>query len=89
MNTLKNPLLIVANGEFPSNEIAIKQIKECNSIIACDGAANTLINRGYKPDIIIPEIEAIAVNALLDIEKQGITVIKELIRQLNRALNYQ
>ena len=29
----------------------------------------------YNPDIIVPEIEAIRTEVLLDVEKQGITVI--------------
>ena len=31
--------------------------------------------KNHQPDIIIPEIEAIAVNALIEIEQQGVTVI--------------
>ncbi|KGG14030.1 Phosphoribosylglycinamide formyltransferase 2 [Prochlorococcus marinus str. LG] len=31
--------------------------------------------RDYKPDVVIPEIEALAVEALKDIEKEGINVI--------------
>ena len=42
MNKLKNPLLIVANGEFPSHTTPLKILNNANSILACDGAADTL-----------------------------------------------
>ena len=60
MNKLKNPLLIIANGDFPKHETAIKQIKKCKSIIACDGGANKLIENGYTPDIIIGDLDSIS-----------------------------
>ena len=88
MNTLKNPLLIVANGEFPSNEIAIKQIKECNSIMACDGAANTLINRGYKPDIIIGDLDSISSENKVYHSDKIIEVKDQNQNDLRKAIDY-
>ena len=43
MNKLKNPLVIVANGEFPTHSIPLRILNEATSMLACDGAANTLI----------------------------------------------
>ncbi len=40
-----------------------------------DNKALTKIINKYKPDIIVPEIEALNVNTLIDVEKTGITVI--------------
>ena len=88
MNTLKNPLLIVANGEFPTNEIAIKQIKECNSIMACDGATNTLINRGYKPDIIIGDLDSISSENKVYHSDKIIEVKDQNQNDLRKAIDY-
>ena len=55
MNKLKNPLVIVANGEFPTHLIPLSKLQESASILACDGAANTLIDQGIIPDIIIEQ----------------------------------
>jgi phosphoribosylglycinamide formyltransferase 2 len=40
----------------------------------------------YNPDIIVPEIEAIRTEVLLDVEKQGITVIPTA-RAANLTMN--
>ena len=52
MNKLKNPLLIVANGDFPSHEVPLEILSQSASILACDGAADALIEQGYTPDIL-------------------------------------
>ena len=88
MNKLKNPLLIVANGEFPSNEIAIKQIKECNAIIACDGAINTLINQGYKPDIIIGDLDSISNENKVHYSNKIIEMKDQNQNDLRKAIDY-
>ena len=57
MNNIKNPLLIVANGKFPTNKIPLKILKNSKYIIACDGASNKLIRRGYTPKVIIGDMD--------------------------------
>ena len=88
MNTLKNPLLIAANGEFPYNKIAIRQIRECNSIIACDGAANTLINKGYIPDIIIGDLDSISSENKVNYSDKIIEVKDQNQNDLRKAIDY-
>jgi len=60
MNKLKNPLVIVANGEFPTHHTPLEKIKEATSILACDGAADTLIENGYTPNLIIGDLDSIS-----------------------------
>ena len=60
MNKLKNPLVIVANGEFPSHSTPLEKLNNCQSIIACDGAADILIKKGYTPDVIIGDLDSIS-----------------------------
>ena len=43
MNKLKSPLIIVANGDFPTHQIPLEILKSGQSIVACDGGANKLI----------------------------------------------
>ena len=69
MNKLKNPLVIVSNGDFPTHSIPLEILKEAKSILACDGAADKLANNGYTPNIIIGDLDSIytfMLSALLD-----------------------
>ena len=60
MNKLKNPLIIVANGEFPTHHTPLEKIKEATSILACDGGTDTLIENGYTPNLIIGDLDSIS-----------------------------
>ena len=60
MNKLKNPLVIIANGEFPIHSIPLNKLNEAESILACDGAADYLLKKGYVPDIIIGDLDSIS-----------------------------
>lgn len=42
--------VIVANGSFPENPIALSILRNAGHIIACDGAAQTLLDNGFSPD---------------------------------------
>ena len=43
MQKIEIPVVIVANGDFPTNKIPLELIKRSKTIIACDGAADTII----------------------------------------------
>ena len=69
MNKLKSPLIIVANGDFPVHQIPLEILKSAKSILACDGAANTLIDKGFIPDIIIGDLDSISDNIKTEYKK--------------------
>ena len=88
MNKLKNPLLIVANGEFPSHSIPLEILTKANCILACDGAADTLLDRGYIPDIILGDLDSLSHvtkekynNCIIEIQDQS-------QNDFRKALNY-
>ena len=60
MNKLKNPLVIVANGTFPTHNTTIEKIKKAAFILACDGATDSLIENGYTPNLIIGDLDSIS-----------------------------
>jgi thiamine pyrophosphokinase len=88
MNKLKNPLTIVANGDFPKHKIPLMILKNSNTIIACDGAANTLIEHTYKPNIIIGDLDSISSE---NKNKYSNIIIKEIDQSRNdlrKAIDY-
>jgi len=88
MNTLKNPLLIVANGDFPKHIISLKILKEAKSILACDGAADKLINNGYTPNIIIGDLDSISNKTKIKFSERLIEVNNQTENDLRKAINY-
>lgn len=54
---------------------AMQVAHECEVINMLDGAALDTIVAKHKPDLIVPEIEAIRTERFYDYEKQGITVV--------------
>ena len=60
MKKIKNPLVIVANGEFPTHPQPLTILNQSNFIISCDGATDTLISKGYIPNLIIGDLDSIS-----------------------------
>ena len=88
MNKLKSPLLIVANGEFPSHSIPLEILTKANSIIACDGAADILLDRGYIPDIIIGDLDSISDDNKHKYKDNVIEIQDQSQNDFRKALNY-
>ena len=62
---------------------AMQVADECEVFSMLDGEALETVVRKHKPDIIVPEIEAIRTEKLYDFEKEGIQVTPSA-----RALNF-
>jgi len=62
MNSTKinKSAIIVANGNFPTHSVPLNILEQSKLIIACDGAADTLIYKGISPDIIIGDLDSIS-----------------------------
>ena len=88
MNKLKNPLLIVANGDFPNHSIPLKLFNKINSIIACDGAADILINKGYIPDVIIGDIDSLSIKSKEKYKDKIVKVPTQSQNDLRKTINY-
>ncbi|MDR1938678.1 MAG: thiamine diphosphokinase [Tannerellaceae bacterium] len=51
--------LIVANGSFPALPAALDLLKKASTIIACDGAVESLHQRGFAPAAIVGDLDSI------------------------------
>ena len=56
---LKDPIVVLANGSFPKNQIALNILKKAKSIICLDGATNKLIANNLEPTLIIGDLDSI------------------------------
>ena len=81
-------ILILANGNFPKTQSALDFLDSDLSLICCDGAANKCYSAGYKPDVIIGDIDSLN-NELREVFSDKIIEVKEQnSNDLSKALNW-
>lgn len=51
--------VIVANGLFPSRKEILTYLREAPALIACDGAAETLLAKGFSPTAIVGDLDSL------------------------------
>ena len=59
--SFNDPVIVIANGSFPSHPIAKKYLNKSGTIICTDGAADKLIDFGKNPDIIIGDFDSTSI----------------------------
>ena len=59
--SFNDPVIVLANGRFPSHPIAKKYLNKSGTIICTDGAADKLIDSGKNPDIIIGDFDSTSI----------------------------
>ena len=52
--------VILANGDYPSNEKPLQILEEAPFVVCCDGGANEYIAKGHLPDIIIGDGDSLS-----------------------------
>ena len=88
MNKLKNPLVIIADGEFPSHKTPLGILKESSSILACDGAADTLVDQGYTPDVILGDLDSLSDQSKIEYTDHIVETPDQSQNDLRKALDY-
>ena len=56
---LINPIVIIANGKYPSHPYPTEIIDKAKTIICTDGSANKLKNHGFDPTFVIGDMDSI------------------------------
>ena len=59
LKKLVNPIVIIANGKYPSHPYPLEIIDKAKTIICTDGSANKLKNHGFQPTFIIGDMDSI------------------------------
>ena len=59
-NPFKQPVVILANGEFPSHKTPLGFLSLAGTVICADGSANLLRSLNLKPHIIIGDLDSIS-----------------------------
>ncbi len=59
LKKLVNPIVIMANGKYPSHPYPIEIIDKAKTIICTDGSANKLKKHGFDPTLVIGDMDSI------------------------------
>lgn len=59
LKKLINPIVIIANGKYPSHPYPTEIIDNAKTIICTDGSANKLKNHGFDPTLVIGDMDSI------------------------------
>jgi len=55
----KEPFVLFGNGEIPSHQIPLDQLKRAKSILCVDGGATNLTQLGFAPNIILGDLDSV------------------------------
>ena len=58
-NKLINPIVIVANGKYPTHSYPLEVLDKAKTIICTDGSANKLQKHGVEPTFVIGDMDSI------------------------------
>ena len=56
---IKEPVVILANGDYPTHPIPVQKLSKAGWIICCDGAVNSMIENNMEPHVIIGDLDSI------------------------------
>jgi len=59
---IQEPVIILADGDFPSHLISLAKLQDAQTIICCDGAVNHLVKIGMEPHYILGDLDSIDEN---------------------------
>ena len=57
-NNDKN-VVVVANGNFPTNEIPLGYLREAEVIVCCDGSVGKVVDAGFLPYVIVGDMDSL------------------------------
>jgi len=57
---LKAPVVILADGAFPTHRQPLETLARAGTLICCDGAADHMIGRSPEPGVVIGDLDSIS-----------------------------
>ena len=88
ITSLINPIVVLANGEFPKHDIPLHELDIAGSIICCDGAVESLIDYGKRPQAIVGDFDSIPQNLKEDLANILIHAPNQSENDLRKSLKW-
>ncbi|UCH11349.1 MAG: thiamine diphosphokinase [Fidelibacterota bacterium] len=85
---LKPPVVILADGTFPTHHRPLEVLERAGTIICCDGAANSFLNRSRKPDYVVGDLDSITEEVRAMFQDRLVLLPSEQSSDLEEALQF-
>jgi thiamine pyrophosphokinase len=88
ISQLFSKTVVLGNGTFPKHPIALSILKNAETIICCDGAANELIANGMVPSIIIGDMDSVSPENLFKYKDIIIQIAEQDTNDQTKAIEW-
>ena len=80
--------VILANGEFPKHPIPLAALTDADTLIACDGAAETLLKYGRSPDWVVGDLDSLSADFRKKFADRMIHEAEQETNDLSKAFRF-
>ena len=84
---IQEPVIILANGDFPTHKTPLRILQDASTLICCDGSVNNLVKNGMEPHYIIGDMDSIDINLknkyrkiIIELPNQGENDLRKAIQ---------
>jgi thiamine pyrophosphokinase len=81
-------IVVLANGAFPKHPIPVNILKNAETIICCDGAADELIKFGLNPSVIVGDMDSISAENKLKFKEIIVQIDDQETNDQTKAVNW-
>ncbi|MFC1583417.1 thiamine diphosphokinase [Candidatus Neomarinimicrobiota bacterium] len=85
---LKSPVVILADGTFPTHHRPLEVLERAGTIVCCDGAANSFLKRSRKPEYVVGDLDSIDEEARTMFQDRLVPIPSEQSSDLEKALQF-
>ena len=85
---IQEPVVILANGDFPSHKTPLLILHDAGTIICCDGAINHLVENGMEPNYILGDMDSIDNSLKNKYKEQVIELPEQDQNDLRKAIKW-
>ncbi len=82
------PVVILADGAFPTHDRPLEVLRGAGTLICCDGAANKLIGRSPEPDAVVGDLDSISEEARSAFHDRLVELPSQQSSDLEKALRW-
>ena len=86
--TMQQPVIILADGEFPSHAVPLYALEQAETIVCCDGAAEKLLKYGKNPSYIVGDMDSLSDVKKAQFADKIICISSQEINDLTKAVDF-
>jgi len=84
---IREPVVVLVNGRFPVHRAPLKVLQKAGFLLCTDGSADKAIAHGFKPDLIIGDLDSTGLS-LIEERYKIVKVIDQNFTDLEKAIDW-